>query len=377
MLSPATNPYAPGAGVRPPVLAGREAELADVQRVVGRLAMGYVESPRLLEGVRGVGKTVLLLAVRDAARDGDGLGVHVQARRNGDVVLDVIEGLDHELRRAAPVGAAADRLRDAIAAVRVSAFGVAVQGSASEDRDVDPVRALVDVLRSLADLGRPAVITVDEIQEAPGPVLSALLVGLQRAAGEGLPVGVVAAGLPGTQAALAAVESFAERMFVVGRLGPLDDQDARRAVAEPAEELGVHWGDAAISELVSEAGGYPFFLQHFAASTWDVATAVPIGPADVRLGIEQSERALDRSLVEARLGRLSRRERTYLDAMADLGPGPHRSGDVAAAMGTSSDRVGSARARLIEAGIVHSPGYGLVAFTVPLFDRLLRRRRGG
>jgi len=183
-----------------------------------------------------------------------------------------------------------------------------------------------------------------------------------------------AAGLPGVLATAAAVESFAERLFSVWALGPLEDFSAAEAVTQPALDAGgVRWDEPAVALLVRESGGYPFFLQHFAATTWDVAGGSPIRLHDVELGLEVSQRRLLDSLVSARLDRLSDRERRYVRALADLGPGDHGSGQVAAAMGLAASQVGSARERLIRAGVLYSPARGRIAFSVPLFDRYVRR----
>ena len=375
-LDPAANPYAPGAGTRPPLLAGRAEEERDLAHLLARLKLGYVESPRLYEGVRGVGKTVLLLTLRDQVRAAGGLAVHIQARSGMGTLSGLVENIEREVARVSLARSAKDAVLDALAHVKISVAGVSLGGVVPVEQTADPVGDLLETFTKLARLSLPLVITIDELQEANRAELSVLLVGLQRAAGDGLPIGVLAAGLPGTQATAAEAESFAERMFVTSRLGPLSEQAATAAVSRPADDIGVTWTVDALRLVVEESAGFPFFLQHFAAATWNAATSAHISVDDAARGIEDSERALDRSLVESRLRRLSARERAYVEAMADLGPGPHGSRDVAARMGTTSDKIGSARRRLIDAGVLYSPSYGRVDFTVPLFDRLILRRRG-
>lgn len=355
-------------------MAGRKVELRDLDKLTERLRLGYVESPRLFEGVRGVGKTVLLLAMRDRVRGAGGLAVHVQARHHEGVVASLLSGIDAELGRIKPLTSAVGKLRKILMSVTVGPPGAAVTVSRPDGSNaVGPVDLLRQTFAALAELPVSVLLTIDELQEMPEPELSALLVALQRSAGDNVPLGVVAAGLPGTVSTAARVESFAERMFTVWPLGPLDHVAATRAVTEPAADLDVVWTEEAVEHVVTEAAGYPYFLQHFGSSTWDTTSGMPIAIADAVRGVGLSEVALSRSLVAARLDRISQRELAYVHALAGLGAGPHRSGDVAAEMETTSDKLGSARQRLIAAGLIYSPGFGQVDFTVPLFHRLLER----
>jgi hypothetical protein len=374
-LDPAANPYAPGAGTRPPLLAGRDDQLNDARRTIARARLGYSDQPRLAVGVRGVGKTVLLLAVRDQARREDGVAVHVQARRGQSVVSALLRELEFELRRRRPVRAGVDRALKTVSSLAVTAGGISVETRrGAETFDLDLAIELLNVFTAVARAAEaPFVLTVDELQEVPRNDLSALLVALQRAGGEGLPMVAVAAGLPGVLAEAARVESFAERLFAVWQLGPLDQGAARSAVVTPARDAGgVEWDDDAAQHLVQAAAGYPFYLQHFAAAVWNVALGSPITVDDVALGVERAEALLADSLVRARVERLSARERDYVMALAALGPGDHGSGDVAAVLGVDSPKLGSARQRLAAAGIVYSPARGRVAFTLPMFDRYVR-----
>ena len=379
MLDPAANPYAPGAGVRPPLLAGRDRELAELDRLIKRARLSYADRPRLAVGVRGVGKTVLLLAARDRAQRGGAIGVHAQARREGGFLRALLRDLELELRRVRGARGQVQRALGVVASVAVTVGGVKVSATPrsgvgdSGGLAVD----LLELFRAVAQVAvanqQPFVLTADELQELPDAEMSALLVALQRSSGEGLPLVAVAAGLPGVHAQAASVESFAERMFVVWQLGPLDDRAARRAVVEPAHDAGgVEWEPAAVRRVLDASAGYPFYLQHFAAAAWDAAVDTPIREHDVRVGVERGERELADSLVSARLERLSERERRYVRALADLGPGEQPSGAVARALGVDTSQVGSARQRLISAGILYSPAYGRVAFTLPMFDRYVR-----
>ena len=376
LLDAAANPYAPGAGVRPPLLAGRDRELDEVHLLLERARVGRVDQPRLVEGVRGVGKTVLLLAARDAGR-GEGVpSAHVQARRHEGMVRGLLRELELELRRLSRVVTKIDAALRVLAAVAVTVGGIRVEAEPARGKgdSGDLVLDLLDLFEVVTDAcAKPLLISVDEAQQLRDPEASALLVAIQRAAGESLPVVLITAGLPGTLAKLARVESFAERMFRVWTLGPLDPAAAARAVTQPAADAGgVRWDDDAVQRLVGEANGFPFFLQYFAAATWDVATHDPIRVADVRAGLGRAALFLRDEVVRARVVRLSGREREYVAALAALGPGLHGSGDVAEQMGLASNQAAAIRRRLIDAGLIYSPRYGVTGFTLPLFDQLLR-----
>lgn len=377
-LDATANPYSPGAGVQPPLLAGRDAELTEASRLLARARLGYVDQPRLAVGVRGVGKTVLLLAIRDRARTAGAFAVHGQARSQGGVLASLIRDLDFELRRQGPLRGRGARAAQALAAVAVTIGGVSISVTAPKSRPPsdDLAVSLYELLAAVSDLAGARdgclVIILDELQQLEGGQLSALLVALQRAAGDNLPVVTVAAGLPGVLARAAAVESFAERMFVPWVLDPLDAEAAELAVREPALHAGgVEWSDGGLRAVLRAANGYPFYLQHYAAATWDAARGSPISMADARLGVVKGNARVRDGVVAARFQRLSRRERDYVIALARLGPGAHTSGAVAARLETTSAHVGSARRRLVDAGVVHSPGYGQIAFTLPLFERFV------
>ncbi|MBA2528357.1 MAG: ATP-binding protein [Euzebyales bacterium] len=379
-LDPAANPYAPGAGIRPPLLAGRDRELADADRLLTRAGLGYADQPRLIVGVRGVGKTVLLLAVRDRARRAGAIAVHAQARGTEGFVQSLLRDLEFELRRVRGARGRVERALSVLAAVAVTvgAVKVAAQPRRGHGDSGDLAVDLLELFRAVGDVAsakqKSFVLTVDELQEMPDDQLSALLVALQRAAGESLPLATVVAGLPGVEAHAAAVESFAERMFALWRLGPLDDTAAARAVIEPALDAGgVEWEQAAVGRVISASGGYPFYLQHFAAAVWDTAVETPIRRRDADLGLQRAQRELADSIVRSRIVRLSARERRYVEALARLGPGSHGSGEVAAAIGVATSQVASARQRLIQAGVVYNPAYGEVAFTLPMFDLYVLR----
>jgi hypothetical protein len=203
--------------------------------------------------------------------------------------------------------------------------------------------------------------------------MGALIMALHRTSQEGLPVLMVAAGLPQLVGQTGRSKSYAERLFAFPEIGALGDADARRALAAPAAVAGIAFTDEALDEILRETRGYPFFLQEWGYSAWNLAAATPITRADVKRATEDAIRKLDSSFFRVRFDRLTPRERDYLRAMADLGEGPLRSGDIADRMGMRVMTAGPLRGGLIRKGMIYSPAHGDTDFTVPLFGAFLRR----
>jgi hypothetical protein len=214
---------------------------------------------------------------------------------------------------------------------------------------------------------------VDELQYVAEPQLAALISALHRCAQLQLPVTLIGAGLPQLPGQLGEAKSYAERLFEFVEVGALPDDAARQAIIAPASRAGVAFTAAALDEILRQTGGYPYFLQEWGKHAWDCADASPITIDDVRRASERAIAELDMSFFRVRFDRLAPSEKRYLRAMAELGPGPHRSGDIAQAMGREVQTVAPIRAKLIDKGMIYSPSHGDTSFTVPLFDGYMRR----
>ena len=245
-------------------------------------------------------------------------------------------------------------------------------GAASPDRDAlgDVV---VDLAHACADHDLGVALALDEAQLVERQDLRRLLAGVHRCSQDGLPLWCVLAGLPNLVGIVAKAATYAERMFTVGALGPLTPGQVAAAVAEPAEELGVAWAPAALGAVADRSDGYPFFVQVWAFHTWNAARDEPISVADVERAEGAARLALDASFFAARIARIPDSEVDYVRALASLGPGPHRSGDVAAAAGKKTSAVAAFRDRLIGEGLVYAPRYGWVELAIPHFDDYVRR----
>lgn len=387
-MDPRRNPYVPTAGAQPPELTGRHAFLTQAEVALDRALAGRYGKSFIAVGLRGVGKTVLLNRVRELAEDRRIRTALLEAHEEkplAALLLPELRRIALELDRLGSVSEAMRRAKGVFRAFirgikfRVEGLEVGIDvppetGTAdSGDIEAD-LPALFDAIgRAAQDRGTAVALILDEIQYLEPKELSALVMALHRTAQSGLPWVLVGAGLPQLIGKIGDSKSYAERLFDFPEIGELPADEARRALAEPAREQGVLYEPAALDEIVRVTRGYPFFLQEWGYQAWNAGADSPIGTADVQRAGEAAIARLDQSFFRMRLDRLTPAERRYLRAMAELGPGPHRSGDIAQAMGKKITTVGPLRAKLIAKGMVYPPAHGDTAFTVPLFDEYLKR----
>ena len=384
------NPYAPGAGAPPPELAGRDPVLDAVRVAVARHRKGRSSKGIILVGLRGVGKTVLLDRAR-ADAEADGIAaVAIEASEQRSLPASLAPALHNTLLRLSRREAAADAAHRALRALAGFASALKVRYQDIEvgmDFDFEPEPGVADhgaLDMDLTDLleavGRAAqsadtcvALFVDELQYVHEAELAALIAALHRTTQRQLPVALIGAGLPQVRGRLGKAKSYAERQFDLTEIGALSPEQARLAIVKPALEEGVEIEAAAIEAIVTRTQGYPYFLQEWGNHVWDVAAQSPITLADVEVASDRVIAELDQSFFGVRFDRLTPTEYHYVRAMAELGPGPHRSRDIAEALGREAPAVAPVRSRLIGKGMIWSPGYGDTAFTVPLFDEFMKR----
>ena len=387
-MNPRRNPYAPGAGTPPPELAGRDRLIEDAAIALDRIRNGLTAKSMLLVGLRGVGKTVLLNRIHDDARDRGLVTLLLEAPEDRSLPDLLIPPLHAALARMSHLAAGGQAVRRAFSALAGFVSAVKVGGADLHvSLDVAPERGLADSGDLDADLtalvesvGEAAgaqntalAMFIDELQYVRERELAALIAALHRAAQRQLPITLVGAGLPQLVARTASAKTYAERLFRFLDIGPLDAPAARLAIAAPAERLGVAFQPDALTAVLRHTSCYPYFLQEWGKNCWDCATSSPVTAADVGAASLQATAELDAGFFRARFDRLTPSEKRYLRAMAELGPGPHRSGEVAAALTRSVRAAAPTRAKLIAKGMVYSPAHGDTAFTVPLFDAYLKR----
>jgi len=406
-MDPVRNPYAPGAGQRPPELAGRDAELDAFDVVLERIARGRPERSLVLTGLR-VGKTVLLNAMRSAAvraRWGTGklearpeqplrrplaaalhLAVRELAPRQRDEADQVLGVLKSFALKDDGTGRAPARLRDRW---QPGIEAAAVPGRAdSGDIEIDLVELLTDLGGLAADCGRGIAVFIDEMQDLGPADVSALCAAAHEISQTGLPFVVVGAGLPHLPALLSASKSYSERLFRYARIDRLDRAAADLALRSPAQEEGADWSPEALAEMYAATAGYPYFVQAYGKVAWDVAPATPISVDDVLVAAPEAEAELAVGFFGSRYERATPAEREYLRAMADLAvPGVDGASvpaveeavptsAIADLLGRKPQSMSPARDALIKKGLVYSGERGRIAFTVPHFGRYLRRHAG-
>jgi hypothetical protein len=387
-MDPVSNPFAPGAGTPPPELAGRDELRETVSIAMQRVQRGLPTKSVLLVGLRGVGKTVLL----------DRMGQDAEVAGLRTMLIEAPEGrslpamLAPELRlvllqlsRVEQARRLAQRALRGLAgfarALKVKYKDIEVgldyepEPGLADNGDLEhDLRALLEATGTAAQSAGTAVIMfIDELQYVAEDELASLITALHRAAQRQLPVTLIGAGLPQRRGRMGRAKSYAERLFDIPEVGPLTPGAARIAIERPALNEGVAFEPAAIERIIDETQCYPYFLQEWGKRVWDAAQQSPITEADVKVASRAALAALDEGFFRVRFDRLTPSEKTYLRAMAELGPGPHRSGDIAGRLGRRVTSSAPVRERLIEKGMIWSPSHGDTAFTVPLFDQFMRR----
>ena len=382
------NPFSPGAGSPPPDLAGRDPLLAKAKLMLGRVKSGRNEQSMMLVGLRGVGKTVLLNRIRSLAEEEGYSIVMIEAtesRRLPEALnpalrqvlfqLDSMDGVNDKVKRGLRV------LRSFVGSVRMTVseveFGLDIDPEKGTADSGDLEADLSEVVAALGEAAqarkRAVAIIVDELQYLSETEMSALIMAQHRVSQRQLPVVLVGAGLPQLVGLAGRSKSYAERLFTYPKVGALSDTDAAAALQGPASEQGVEFTVEALAEIVRVTKGYAYFLQEWGYQCWNLATASPIGFEVVVHATAASIQKLDESFFRVRFDRLTPREKEYLRAIAHMGNGAQRSGDIADCLGVKVQSSAPLRSGLIKKGMIYSPAHGDTAFTVPLFDEFMRR----
>ena len=387
-MSPLENPFAPGAGTPPPELAGRDELLESVRIATQRTRRRLAARSVLLLGLRGVGKTVLLDRVHHEAQGAGLATVMLEATDRGALPAQLAGELHPVLlrlsrqRRVRELASRALRvLAGFVSGLRVKygdielGIDAPVEPGVADSGDLEhDLAALFEAFGHAARASDTAlVIIVDEMQYVPKAELAALSSALHRAAQRRLPILLGAAGLPQLRAQVAEAKTYAERLFEFREVGPLDEEASGAAVAKPIRARGADIAADALQAIVDQTRGYPYFLQEWGKHAWDVAERSPIDAGDVARASAEVAASLDAGFFRARFDRLTPAQKRYLRAMAELGPGPYRSGEIARALDRKVTSLGPTRAQLIAKGMIWSAARGDTAFTVPSFDRFMRR----
>jgi hypothetical protein len=387
-MDPLRNPFAPGAGSPPPELAGRAPLLDQAQVTLARVKAGRPARSFLLIGLRGVGKTVLLNRVRELAEAQGFQTVSIEAHENKPLpalLLPPLRQLLFALDRMANVSEKTKRglrvLKSFLNGVRVKLgdieIGIDVDPEAgaadSGDLEADLAELFLAIGEAAADRSVPVAIIVDELQYLSEAELSALIMAMHQVSQRQLPVVLAGAGLPQLVGLAGRAKSYAERLFEFPEVGALGKADARAAIEEPLRQENAGITRQALDEIIAKTQGYPYFLQEWGYQAWKLAPHSPIDVDTVRRATDDSIRRLDQNFFRVRFDRLTPREKAYMRAMAALGDGSQRSGDIADRLGVKVQTVAPLRSALIKKGMIYSPAHGDTAFTVPLFADFMKR----
>lgn len=382
------NPYAPGAGTPPVELAGRGHVVERAAIALDRIRGKRPSRSFIFYGLRGVGKTVLLNKVRQEAEARGITCLQIEAPEDRSLpalLAPPLRAALIKLSGGAAVRAGLARAMGALAgfanAMKVKyqdlEFGTDFKPQAGLADSGDLENDLADLLgatgEAAAESGTALVMFIDELQYVPEKQMASLIMAIHRAGQNGLPITMVAAGLPQLVGQMGRAKSYAERLFEFVHVDSLDDASARAALTVPATKEGAAFDEMALAAIVSRTKGYPYFLQEWGKHSWNLAKASPITLAVVEAATESALAELDASFFRVRLDRLTPAEKRYMRAMAELGVGPHRSGDIAKLLKKTVTTVAPMRNTLISKGMIYSPAHGDTAFTVPLFDGFMKR----
>lgn len=387
-MDPLKNPFSPGAGSPPPELVGRGPILEQARILLGRVLLKKPEKSLLLTGLRGVGKTVLLNEVERMAARAGYRTISIEAheeKRLGPLIASHMRSLLFDLDRVAGAGEKVKRglrvLRSFIGALKVTVGDVSMgldidpeKGSAdSGDIEVDLPNLFVAVGEAAEERKSAVALFIDELQYFDPKELGALIMAMHKVQQRQLPLVLVGAGLPILPGLAGESKSCAERLFSFPDVGALSEEDAVRAVRDPALAAEVRIHEDALKEIFRLTRGYPYFIQEWGYQVWNAAQTSPVTLDVVRSATDRVLPRLDQNFFRVRFDRLTNGEKNFLRAMAELGPGPQRTGDIAAVLGVRVASVSPVRAKLLRKGMVYSPAHGDMAFTVPLFDEFMRR----
>jgi len=387
-MDPIKNPFSPGAGAPPPELVGRDPLLEEARILLGRVKQKRPEKSLLLTGLRGVGKTVLLNEIERMARKDGYQSILLEAHEEkplGELIFPALRGLLYELDRTAGAGDKVKRglavLRSFIGSIKLTVGDVAMgldieaaKGTAdSGDLEIDLPNLFIAIAEAAEERQTAVAILIDEIQYLSQKELGAIIMAMHKMQQKQLPLVLLAAGLPVLPGMAGESKSYAERLFNFPDIGALSELDAAKALREPARNVGIEFEDDALREVYRLTHGYPYFLQEWGYQSWNMATASPITLKVVQDATPEVIRRLDKNFFRVRFDRLTPSEKNFLRAMAQLGAGNHRTGDIAATLGVSVKGIGPVRSKLIKKGMIYSPAHGDMAFTVPLFDEFMIR----
>jgi hypothetical protein len=391
-MNPVKNPFVPGAGTPPPELAGRSLVLEKAQIAIARVREGKSAKSPILVGLRGVGKTVLLVRIREMAEATNYKAVMIEAHEGKNLAALLVPSLRQILFQLDKVAGAGEKVKRGLRVLRSFMNGIKLTiADVDVGLSIEPERGTGDSGDLEADLGELFVavgeaakaaktaiaVCIDELQYLSELEFSALIMAIHKTTQMQLPIIMVGAGLPQIIGLAGESKSYAERLFDFPKVGALIEKDAMAALSSPVETEGVSFTADAIKEILRMTECYPYFLQQWGYEAWNLAKKSPIDIEVVKKATAAAIATLDQGFFRVRFDRCTPSEKRYLRALADLGAGAQRSGEIAEVLGLKASSVGPTRSKLILKGMIYSPQHGDTEFTVPMFDSYMRRTMPG
>lgn len=387
-MDPIKNPYSPGAGNPPPELAGRTAVMKQIVVTMRRVAEGRSVQYPILVGLRGVGKTVLLVRARELAENDKLIVIDVEAHEGKTLPQLLVPGIRKAFFSLSLIEAAKEKARRGLRVLKGFLSGIKLnlgetdislsiepeRGTAdSGDLETDLPELIVALGEAAKSAGRSIAIIIDELQYLSSEEFSALIMSMHKVNQRSLPITMIGAGLPQILGLAGNSKSYSERLFTYPEIGALKAPDAEAAIMNPARSEGVSFSTGAIDKIMAYTHRYPYFIQQWAHDAWNVARGSRITEGDIEKANVLSIKALDESFFKVRFDRCTPSEKKYMRALAECGAGHHRSGEIADKLNLQTASAAPTRSGLIKKGMIYSPSYGETAFTVPLFDDYMKR----
>ena len=384
------NPFSPGAGTPPPKLAGRNLILEQAATILARVKNGKPEKSILLIGLSGTGKTVLLHEIAAIAKENkyQVIEVEIHERKSLPIlllpelrrilfILDMGEKISHKVKKAFRV------LKSFVSGIKLSLkinemdFGIGIESEKgvadSGDLEADLTQVFLALGEAAQERKTAIALIIDELQYLSEDELSSLIMAMHKIAQKSLPIILIGAGLPQLVGKAGRAKSYAERLFDYPEIGPLTTEDAKLALQIPAQREGITFTEEALNAIINVTQSYPYFLQEWGYQAWNLAQQTPIDVNVAKQATNAAIQRLDQNFFRVRFDRLTPREKAYLRALAELGSVPQRSGDIANKLGIEVQSAAPLRNSLIKKGMIYGPNHGDTTFTVPLFDKFMKR----
>jgi hypothetical protein len=386
-MDPIDNPFSPGAGSPPPELVGRDPTLEQARILFGRIKQKRFEKSILLTGLRGVGKTVLLNEIERLAKQSRYQTIFIEAHEDkglARLIVPHLRGLLFDLDRSS---GPSDKVKRSLAVLHSFIEGIklksdlvlyddieAEQGTAdSGDLEVDLPNLFIAIGEAADDLKTGVAIFIDEIQYFNQKELGSLIMAMHKVQQLQLPLVLIGAGLPTLPGLAGDSKTYAERLFSFPMVGALSAKDSEKALNDPAKAAGVNFSEEALQEIYRLTQGYPYFLQEWAYHSWNRSEEKTISLQVVQDATSTVIESLDHNFFKVRFDRLTPTEKNFLRAIAEPGSSSKRTGEIALALNIKPNTLSPIRSSLIKKGMIYSPAYGDIAFTVPLFDEFIIR----